>query len=87
MEVYRGLTWGRIRDILRSANLEITEDQLYEAEQERERGGTARGKPISRILPLFDIIRRYIHSQQQVPSAYVPKRLSLRAYGAPKRRR
>ena len=35
-EVQGPLTWERIRDFLGSANLEITEDQLSEAEQERE---------------------------------------------------
>ena len=48
MEVQGPLTCERMRDFLRPANLEITEDQLSEAEQERERGGTARGKPIIR---------------------------------------
>ena len=36
MEVQGPLTWEKIRGFLRSANLEITEDQLSEAEQERE---------------------------------------------------
>ena len=40
MEVQGPLTWEIIRDILRSANLKIIEDELSEAEQEREWGGT-----------------------------------------------
>ena len=43
MEVQGPLTWEIIRDILRSANLKIIEDELSEAEQEREWGGTLRG--------------------------------------------
>ena len=37
MEVQGPLTWERISNFLRSTNLEITEDQLSEAKQERER--------------------------------------------------
>ena len=37
MEAQGPLTWERTIDFLRSTNLEITEDQLSEAKQERER--------------------------------------------------